>query len=785
MASIPPLPTTRVSDYLARTRLVQRTQTDQLDLFRLQSQISTGRRIFTPSEDAPAALRAITLQRNLERKEQFQVNRLSAEQSLTQAESLLSKQGGVNDTIISLRALTVFTAQTSISEAERQDRRTAVFQGIDTLVDLANATYQDTYLFGGTRSLEPPYSYNGRYVEYLGNEATERRLVDVGQLFDTNVPGDDVFGGLSEPVRGTADLGRHLSSRTLLSDLNGGEGVQSLGSIEIAYIPPASSNESETVNIDLSTARTIGDIVRLIEDGGPPTADLRVDVTGNGLTIEVEPSAAAVPGPGTIIVRELAGGQTAAALGIETTAPASQIVGTDLDPQIGLTTKLSQLLGTKSQARLGLDGNNNDLVITANANGTDFNGVEIEFIDGAITGSEVATFTPGGPPTLQVTINAGNSTAAQVAAAINAEGTFSAQVDYRDAGSNDAVGSGTIQAGVVGTTDNSGSGENLDLAAGLLITNGDGPFVVDTAAAETVEDLLNELNRPEHGLRAELNAAGTGINIRSRRSGADFTIAENGGTLAAQLGVRSYKGETRLEDFNRGKGVISADATDFTLVHDDGGGNLTEFTISLGRIVDDVLVEDIATVDELIAEINNVAGPLVTASLQTTGNGIQLSIDNSGGESLTVSGKVAGQLGFFSPNAINGQAISDATGQVAAEDRHTLEVDSVFNTLLRLADALDRGEAGVSDVAIAQERLDQDFERLTFAEGELGSRLQSLETIQYRLEDEEVQLREALSLEIDVDFTQAVSDFTARQFALQASLQTTANLLQLSILNFI
>lgn len=765
--------------------MVQRTQTDQLDLFRIQTQLSTGRRIFTPSEDAPSALRAITLQRNLERKEQLQVNRLSAEQSLTQAEIALEGQGGVNDTIISLRALTVFTGQTSISEEERQDRRTAVFTGIDTLVNLANATYQDTYLFGGTRSLDPPYSYNGRYVEYLGNESNERRLVDVGQLFDTNVPGDDVFGGLSEPVRGTADLGRHLTQETLLSDLHSGEGIDSLGSLEIAYIPAGSATEAESTVIDLSSARTVGDVVRLIESNGPPSAELRVDVTGNGLTIEVEPSAPAIPGPGAIVIRELAGGRTAQGLGITSDTPVSQVVGEDLDPQIGLTTQLNQLLGTKSQARIELGGSNNDLVLTATANGSEFNGVQIEFIDGAITGSEVATFAAGAPPTLQVTINDGSTTAAQVAAAINAEGTFNAALDHRDALSADAAGSGTVLAGVVGTSDSSGSGGSLDLASGLLLTNGDGPFVVDTSGVETVEDLLNELNQPEHGLRAELNSSGTGINIRSRRSGADFTIAENGGTLAAQLGVRSYTGDSRLEDFNRGKGVISPDATDFTLVHDDGLGNLTEFTISLGQVIDDVLVEDIATVDELIDEINAVAGPLVTASLETTGNGIQLAIDNSSGETLTVSGKAAGQLGFFAADEINGQAVSDGTGELGTEDRHTLEVDSLFNTLLRLADALDRGEQGVPDIAIAQERLDQDFERVTFAEGEIGSRLQSLETLQFRLEDEEVQVREALSLEIDVDFTQAISDFTARQFALQASLQTTANLLQLSILSFI
>ena len=65
MAGIIPIPTTRVGDLFVRQRLVGQVQHDQLALFRLQNQISTGQRLQLPSDDAPAALRAINLQRLL------------------------------------------------------------------------------------------------------------------------------------------------------------------------------------------------------------------------------------------------------------------------------------------------------------------------------------------------------------------------------------------------------------------------------------------------------------------------------------------------------------------------------------------------------------------------------------------------------------------------------------------------------------------------------------------------------------------------------------------------
>ena len=94
MASIIPVPTTRVGDYFVRQRLIGQMQNDQLDLFRLQNQISTGRRLQLPSDDAPAALRAINLQRLLDRKGQVQSNVLANNHFLSAAEAQLDRRLG-------------------------------------------------------------------------------------------------------------------------------------------------------------------------------------------------------------------------------------------------------------------------------------------------------------------------------------------------------------------------------------------------------------------------------------------------------------------------------------------------------------------------------------------------------------------------------------------------------------------------------------------------------------------------------------------------------------------
>jgi len=870
---------------------VQQTQADQLDLFRLQSQISTGRRIFKPSEDGPSALRSISLQRTLERKDQVQVNLQSAKASLTSAEGSLNNVGTVlND----IRAEALGVSNTINTEQERLTTRDNVFNTLDTLVNLANSTYQETFLFAGARSLTQPFVFNGRYVEYRGDEANQQRNVDVGILFDTNIPGSQVFGGLSEAVRGTSDLNPQLSGDTLLSDLKGGNGISSTGSLEIAYVASGSVTETESVVVDLSSARTIGDIARLIEVNGPPSADLRVSITGSGLSIEVEPGAGS---PGGVLVREVAGGQTAAELGVLAESPATTIAGGDLDPRLRLTTGLDALLGTKSQGRLTLGGNNNDLVLTAAANGASFDNLQIDLVDGAALGGESALFVDGAPPTLTITIDSGSSSAEQIAQAINDEGTFTAAVDFRDAVTASEAGRGTVAASSFSNVTTGGSGESLDLASGLQITNGDEPFAIDTSQVETVEDLLNELNRPENGLSATLNTTGTGIDVRTRRSGADFSIGEgaSGGQLATQLGIRTYTTETRLEDFNRRTGVIlePLEVTAEGLASGAGAiPNRFDIEITDGGVTTqhEIDVSEAQTVGDVIDAINSVLGPGV-AQLATPGNGLTIRPSNAeilaptpasgtvalagdtltfaaapgaagnqdfsleivdggsgglsataadgvitvdlggaasttdaiaaaieaqlpgftvasdgtaavaapvapqtfattggadaspaGADSITISGDAAQRFGFFAEDETSA---TSTTGEITSEDRHSQEVDSVFNSLLRLGDALLGGVDAVPEIGRSIDRLDDDLDRVTNARGEIGSRVVNLDSLQFRLEDEEVELRATLSRELDVDLTEAISNFTARQASLQASLQVTASLLQLSVLDFL
>ncbi len=153
--------------------------------------------------------------------------------------------------------------------------------------------------------------------------------------------------------------------------------------------------------------------------------------------------------------------------------------------------------------------------------------------------------------------------------------------------------------------------------------------MIDLSGARTVEDLLNTLNGSGAMLLAEINANRTGINVRSRLSGADFSIGENGGTTATDLGLRTLDRSTRLTQLNYRQGVHPVDGADFMIRRNDGVE--LEIDISSANTIGDVL--------DLINNHPDNLDPTtaVTAQLAAFGNGIELIDDNPlAGESITV-----------------------------------------------------------------------------------------------------------------------------------------------------
>ena len=76
----------------------------------------------------------------------------------------------------------------------------------------------------------------GIVSQHRENEKNLQNFVDLEQLFATNIPGSQVFGGISGEVRGSVDLDPQLTADTLLSTINGGEGLGPNAAIAVSEL---------------------------------------------------------------------------------------------------------------------------------------------------------------------------------------------------------------------------------------------------------------------------------------------------------------------------------------------------------------------------------------------------------------------------------------------------------------------------------------------------------------------------------------------------------------------
>ncbi len=770
MTAIAPVPISRISSLLASQRLDAQIQSDQIGLQQLETQISTGQQLVLPSDDPAAAAQATSLQRLIQQNTQIQTNLSTNQSYLSQTDTAL---GDVSNLLNSASSTALSALNATSSPAQLQADAQTIQSAIQQLVDIGNQSFNGRYLFAGSNVGSAPFAMQGNNVVYSGNNQALNSFSDINQLFQTNVTGAQAFGAISTGVSGTANLTPVVTADTPLTDLNGGRGV-ALGNVRV-------SDGVNSTTVNLSGCVTVGDVAQKLEANPPDGRTLRVDVTPTGLSVSLDAA-----GGGNLAITDVGGDTTADDLGLVSSnhSGPGPVVGSALNPQLTLTTPLANILGTRASVSVQSPGTNKDFVVQANQNGAADNGYSVNLIDDntVAVGHETVSV-DNTAKTITVDIASGLSTASDVVNALNNSAAFSANFTASiDPGVFGNDGSGALDTSATGTTAG-GSGVQLDQSSGMQISNGGQTYNVDVSGDRTVQDLLNTLNGSGASLLAEINPAGNGVDIHSRLSGSDFSIGENGGSTATELGVRTFNASTQLSQLNYGGGVQTASSgADFIIQRPDG----VQLPITLGSA---------KTVQDVVNLINNAPNNQdpaheVTAALNSTGNGITLtSNDPSTVSPLAViqqnSSPAAQELGLIPAGQTQSNPATTAAGAqtLVGTDVNPQETNSAFNALLRLQTALQNDDpTGIQrSVGLINDATNQ----LNLSRADLGAREQSVNSITNSLATQQDNLQSTLSNTTDVDMASAITNLTQLQTSFTATLELTAQLSKLSLVNFL
>lgn len=497
---IGPLLPGRSPNSLMGSRLSQTLQANQVLLQKLQDQISSGQQYLLPGESPSKALRTITLQSLIERKDQAVTNIKSSRNLLSMSDqSLVSASESLNRA----KGIMLQASGNQISSTERESLALEVESLIKGMLISSNSQYSGRYLFGGTTNITPYEMQTNGTVKFNGNTESINSLIDLNQLQANNVSAATPFGTTSTPVSSSVNPALTLS--TNLSDLAGGTGITP-GTLKITL---DNGGTPQVQTIDLSGAKTIQDVKSRIENAfsaGPLTVSVGINANKDGLSI--------TPSSGTVQVEEVGEGRTGAHLGILSTAAAS-VTGTDLDPRITLQTKLSDLNGGTGITATSAGG----LRITNGGTTT------VVDVSTAVTVEDLFNKLQAANLNLDTRINeAGNG----LAITTRLSGTdFSISENGETTAAN--LGIRTFSTSTALVSLNHGTGVPVNSGAKLQITRRDGTTAeVDLSGSTTVQDVINKINLVDPGnLVASFKTVGNGIQITDNTGTGALTIAAN------------------------------------------------------------------------------------------------------------------------------------------------------------------------------------------------------------------------------------------------------------------
>lgn len=155
-------------------------------LERIQTQLSSGRKISKPSQDPTGIVESLRLETRLRENAIFQQNVEDAKSWLTTTDEALSS---LTTALQRVYELTVEAANGTFDTDEREAICAEVKEIINEVGEIANTTHGDRYIFGGTNTTQRPYDKGTWYH----NKSRISYEIGVGVEITINFSAQEVF----------------------------------------------------------------------------------------------------------------------------------------------------------------------------------------------------------------------------------------------------------------------------------------------------------------------------------------------------------------------------------------------------------------------------------------------------------------------------------------------------------------------------------------------------------------------------------------------------------------
>lgn len=177
----------------------------QTGLSKTQQQVSTGKRLISPSDDPVASARALEVTNSQEVNAKYAINRRAAMDALSMTEGTLQ---GVTATLQDIKTLMVQAGNGALSNTERQFIATELQGRYDELLGLANTRDGvGNYIFAGYQNTTQPFAASTSGATYSGDQGQFKLQVHTGRQMEVYQNGSEVFQQISSSKTFSTGLG--------------------------------------------------------------------------------------------------------------------------------------------------------------------------------------------------------------------------------------------------------------------------------------------------------------------------------------------------------------------------------------------------------------------------------------------------------------------------------------------------------------------------------------------------------------------------------------------------
>ena len=184
----------RVATSTAYSQGVSAMNTQNFKLNKTMLQLSTGKRIVTPSDDPAGAARALGLNQAKSRTEQFQDNIDVLKSSLQVEETALDS---IVNTLQRVRELTIQANNDTYDASQRAAISLEIQEHFEAITGFANTTNGNgEFLFGGYNNRDVPFENVAGVVNYRGDQGQQLLQISATRQVASGNNGFDTFMNL-------------------------------------------------------------------------------------------------------------------------------------------------------------------------------------------------------------------------------------------------------------------------------------------------------------------------------------------------------------------------------------------------------------------------------------------------------------------------------------------------------------------------------------------------------------------------------------------------------------